>query len=45
MRLVDMRLVEQTIDGLRMALDARRITSVELVQAYIARIEAFDRLR
>ena len=38
-----MRLVEQTIDGLRAALDARQITSVELVQAYIARIEVFDR--
>lgn len=38
-----MRLVEQTIDGLRAALDAREITSVELVQAYIARIQASDR--
>ena len=38
-----MKLVEATIDGLRAALDARQITSVHLVQAYIARIEAFDR--
>lgn len=38
-----MKLVEQTIDGLRAALDAREVTSVELVQAYIARIDAFDR--
>ena len=37
------RLEEQTIDGLQAALEARRITSVGLVEAYIARIQAFDR--
>ena len=36
-------LMEQTIDGLQAALEARRITSVELVEAYSARIAAFDR--
>ena len=39
------RLEEQTIGGLRAALDAGEITSVDLVRAYIARIEAFDRGR
>ena len=36
-------LVEQTIDGLQAALEARQVTSVELVEAYSARIAAFDR--
>ncbi|HEV2676020.1 MAG TPA: amidase family protein, partial [Aliidongia sp.] len=36
-------LVEQTIDGLQAALEAGLVTSVQLVEGYIARIEAFDR--
>jgi amidase len=35
-------LLEQTIERLQEALEVRQITSVELVEAYIARIEAFD---
>ena len=37
------RLVEQTIESLQAALEAREITSVDLVRAYAARIAAFDR--
>jgi amidase len=35
--------VEATIDQLRSALVAGEVTSVELVQAYVARIDAYDR--